>query len=603
MQGRLEQEGKLRNDASSSWRDQLSLQVVRASAAMYAIACVVVPTMTRPSSARTTLTATALFSLTLVGVSAVTGRPTGKPRAWLIVCPSVLCSLVGYAMVGFLSGPAVVLTLTLVLAGLLLGNRVMLILSALIAVGLGCIAWAMIHGLIPTPNPSDVSMARATAWVRTLTVTFLSIGLLGTLMIGLVSRLEQSLTQARTETLLREQAERAKAEAEIHSLEARQLETIGRLAAGIAHDFNNNLTAILGCAELLKDECGNSGPASELVEDILKSSNRAADLTRQLLAYSRKAQMELVNTDIHGLLRSAVTLLRRSVDPRVRIVTQLNAENAVVLADVTLLENALLNMLVNAGDAMPDGGQLTIATTQFEVGEGSHYRQRGVSPGQHVLIEIIDTGLGIAPENLPRVFDPFFTTKPVGKGTGLGLAAVSGTIKAHNGSIDVDSEPQSGSAFRILLPCAPSQAISSRLDTVGVVRGAGEILLIDDDPAVSKAATRTLQNLGYRVTPAADGAVALELLAANPGRYDLAVLDLRMPKLSGEETFDGLRRISPALPILIWSGYGAEHEVSSMLSKGAAGFIQKPYQIGELSRVVAQAVRSESRRIVEERIA
>jgi signal transduction histidine kinase/CheY-like chemotaxis protein len=582
------------DNESLPWRDQLSLQVARGCAVLYLVIAVIVQVTARTRTARLGFSAVSICSFILVAIPALTGRPTGIRRAWLIVLPPVFLALSGFALMGPVSGPAVVLTVTLLLAGLLLGTRSMLVISAVVAGLLGVIAWAMSHSAMPVPSASEVPLTRPVTWFRATSVMFVAIWVLGSLMTGLVARLERSLAQARTETLRREQAERTKAEAEIHFLEAKQLETIGRLAAGVAHDFNNNLTAIIGCAELLKQERTQESSTRELIDDILTSANRAADSTRQLLAYSRKAQVELVSADIHHLVKNTVAVLRRSIDPHINVVTELNAVNSVILADVTLLENALLNLLVNARDAMPNGGKLTIATTPFEVNQGSLHCQRGLAPGPHVLVEVLDTGVGIAPENLPKVFEPFFTTKPVGKGTGLGLAAVSGTIKAHNGLIDVDSEPQAGTAFRILLPCAAAQAASERRQMAAPVKGKGEILLVDDDPAVRRVAAANLQSLGYRVTPLADGVAALEMLGVDTKRFDLVVLDLRMPTLSGEATFDGIRKLAPTVPILIWSGYGAEQEVAALMRKGAVGFIQKPYRTAELSHIINEAIRNGS---------
>ena len=478
MRGQSADEETRGSEASKAWRAQLATRMARPLTYLYLSGTIIIATTMHGHWEGRVMTAAGCMCLALASIPALTGHPKGKPLAWLIVSPLVVVSLIGYALVGFLSGPSVVMTLTLVLAGLLLGKRIMLVLSAFIAAALSVIAWAMIHAYIPEPNAQDISMTHAGSWVRTIALSFLAIGLLGSLMIELVERLEHSLAQARSETRLREQAERDKAQAEVTSLQAKQLETIGRLAAGVAHDFNNNLTAIIGCAELLKDECSNRGFTTELVDDILSSSRRAAELTRQLLAYSRKAQMELAPTDLHQLLKDAVTLLRRSIDPRVKIETQLQADNSTLLADATLLENALLNLLVNASDAMPDGGKLTVATTTYDVVEESADCLRGLSPGMHILIEVLDTGLGIEPENLPKIFDPFFTTKPVGKGTGLGLAAVFGTIQSHNGSIEVESEPQFGTAFRIMLPCVTSEHINFRRESTLVVKGSGKILLV-----------------------------------------------------------------------------------------------------------------------------
>ena len=539
------------------------------------------------------LVVTALTCALAVGIPAATRRPSGQLRAWLILLPAMIASLAGFAFVGFLSGPAVVLTMTVMLAGLLLGKRVMLAVTGCLGMGVSFIAWAMIHGQLAIPRPQDVSMAHVMPWVRTIFMSLLAIGLIGTLFVEVIARMERSLVQAQNETRLRQQAERAKANAEIVSLEAKQLETIGRLAAGVAHDFNNNLTTIMGCAELLKGEIRANVAASELAEDILNSSRRAAELTRQLLAFSRKAQMVMVPTNVHDLVENAVTLLRRSIHPSVHIVTRLNAENATVLADATLLDNAILNLLVNAGDAMPDGGELSVATTTYQVLEADAVSAQGLTAGTYILIEVLDTGIGIDSDVLPNIFDPFFTTKPIGKGTGLGLAAVSGTIKAHRGSINVESEPGCGSAFRILLPCSDSEPVGIRADSSILLRGSGEILLVDDDPLVRRTAAATLRNLGYSVTTANDGMQAIELVDAAPNRFILVLLDLRMPNMSGEATFNELRRRKLPMPIVIWSGFGDEQDVVAMLQQGAAGFIQKPYRIAELSRVLHDAIARE----------
>ncbi len=582
---------------SSDWRDRISARFARILAVFYLlIVPLIVTTTLRGHQAQAALIIVAVLCLLAVAMPALTGRPTGRLGAWLVVIPSLLAALAGYATVGFLSGPGVVLTIVVMIAGLLLGKRAMIAISVAIGIGLILIAWAMIHSILPLPSAQDISMTRTMPWMRTILVSYLAIFLLGNMLIEVVSRMERSVEQARQELHLREQAERAKAEAEIMSLEAKQLETIGRLAAGVAHDFNNNLTAIIGCAELLKDELSGNESAREYADDILKSSQRAAELTRQLLVYSRKAKMVLSPVDVHQSISNAVALLRRSIDPRIQVITDLGADHSVVLADTALLNNALLNVLVNGGDAMPDGGQLTIATTAYAIGDGSSERSNGLAPGPYVLIEVIDTGSGIDPEILPHIFDPFFTTKPVGKGTGLGLAAVHGTIRGHNGSIEVTSELGSGTAFRILLPCEKQQVAGGRQESEQLVRGSGEVLLIDDDPLVRSAAAATLRDLGYQVTAATDGVHALQILGAPGQCFDVAILDLRMPKMSGEATYDEMRRLAPSLPVLIWSGFGTEREVTSVLRKGAAGFIQKPYRVAEFSRVIHEVLESAAER-------
>jgi signal transduction histidine kinase/CheY-like chemotaxis protein len=572
-------------DDAVDWREQLSLKLLRRIFFAYVAATVAIGAGTRSDSGRHELVALSLACAISAAVPALTGRPRGIARGYLLVVPATIAAIGGYAVVGVLSGPGVCLTVTLMLAGLLCGRRAMVWLSLAAGVVVAGVGWAMVHGRIPGPNPSDIAMTNPNVWIRSLTVTFAAIGLFGGLMLAVIARIERALALARSETSRREQAERARAEAEIRNVESKQLEIVGRLAAGVAHDFNNNLTSIMGCAELLRYEAGENQELTELVDGIMQASQRSAELTRQLLAYSRKAQMLLAPTDLHQLVDDTVSLLRRSIDPKVTVFSELSADRPVVAADRTLLESALLNLLVNACDAMPNGGTLRIRTMSklLPVDETRSKAQRAV------LLQVADTGRGMEQALLPHIFDPFFTTKPIGHGTGLGLAAVAGTIKAHGGTIDVESEIGKGTTFRVHLPCTDDRP-SARPESAAVQRGSGAILLVDDDVMVSMTAMATIKSFGYAVTHAADGKAALELVRKEPERYRLVLLDLRMPGLSGEETFDALRALSPKLRVLIWSGYGADQDVAAMLRRGAAGFVQKPYRVAELSQAIGDAL-------------
>jgi signal transduction histidine kinase/ActR/RegA family two-component response regulator len=571
---------------SESWRDQLASRLTRVFAVLFALSTLIAATMLQGRSERSTLVMMGSVATLLVAIPALTGLPRGRPRAWLIVAPGVLSGLLAFARLGYLAGPAMVLAMTLMLAGLLLGRRAMLVLAGLSCLALCIIAWAMVHGRLPAPDPKDVSMTRATPWIRSILVTFLALGMFGGLTLTVVARVERSLELARAETRRRELAERARAEAELGALEARQLETVGRLAAGVAHDFNNNLTAILGCAELLALELPADSSAQELVSAITQSSQRAAELTRQLLVYSRKAQMLLVPTNLHRLLEEAVVLVRRSGDLRAEVVLELATEPVTISADATLLQNAIVNLLLNGSDAMPHGGRLTVATTTCDATPAP-----GAPAGPCVLVEILDTGVGIPKEVLPHIFEPFFTTKPVGRGSGLGLAAVAGAIKAHGGTITVETEVLVGTAFRILLPRTTAEGEVSVAHDTGLLRGSGELLVVDDEPAVRNTVVTALRSLGYTVTPFADAESAIEAIRNAPSRYDLVLLDLRMPHMSGETAFAKLQALAPTLPVLIWSGHGAEQDVEALLQRGAVGFVQKPYRMAELSRVIARSKR------------
>ncbi len=578
-------------DEALAWRSQLALQLARVLLVIMVAAALVVWLSMTHIEARNRLVLMALVAAGCVALPVVTGRPRGRARAWLVVVPSVLVAVAGYAQVGVLSGPGVALMSALMLTGLLLGRRVMMAVALVCAAAVGAIGWAMSTGRIPAPNPHDVSMLAPMTWIRTLSVTFFAIILFGWLMVAVVQRMERALLLAHQETLRRQQAERQRADAELMALESKQLEMVGRLAAGVAHDFNNNLTAIMGSAELLKLELPETGEHRELSDSILSASQRLAELTRQLLAYSRKARMLQAPTDLHVLVTEVVSLIRRSTDPNIVIETELSATNATVAADAALLQSAILNLLVNACDAMPQGGTLTVATTSVELTGNS---AKGLPTGPCLLLEIMDTGRGIPEQQLPHIFDPFFTTKPVGKGTGLGLAAVAGTVKAHGGSIEVNSDVGHGTVFRLYLPSSEPEAQATLQPATTVVSGEGEILLVEDDAMVGMTAIATLESFGYTVTHASDGQSALEQARAHPGRFQLVLLDLRMPGLSGEATFEQLQELEPGLPVLLWSGYGAEQDVSSMLKKGAVGFVQKPYRVAELSRTVALSIRKVS---------
>jgi signal transduction histidine kinase/CheY-like chemotaxis protein len=570
-----------------AWRSELALRLSRAFFVAFAASVPLIWFQLHDARARHVLTGLAVLGSVILALPTLTGRPRGAALGWFIVVPSAVASVAGYALVGFLSGPGMLLTITLMLTGILFGRRVMIGVMAVCCAGLAAVAWGMVNGVLRAPHPDDISMTSALAWVRSLTIGLLGITLFGSLMVAVVTRIERALGIARRETERREQAERARAEAEIVALEAKQLETVGRLAAGVAHDFNNNLTAIIGAAELLKLELPKEPAARELADDILHAAQRAADLTRQLLAYSRRAQMLQSPTNLHQIIEEAASFARRSIDPNVELVTDLGAKNPTVNADSSLLQSAVLNLIVNARDALPDGGTITISTTSIEI-DGSEPPPTGAC----ILLEVLDTGRGIEKAILPQIFDPFFTTKPVGKGTGLGLAAVAGTVKSHQGRIEVDSDLGVGSAFRIYLPCADAEPASSPVVTRSLVRGTGELLLIEDDAMVSLTAVATLRSLGYQVTHASDGIHGMELVRAAPQRFRLVLLDLRMPGMSGEATFDAISELAPELPILIWSGYGAEQDVSGMLRRGAAGFVQKPYRIAELSHTIADAIQA-----------
>ncbi|NLI79283.1 MAG: PAS domain S-box protein [Candidatus Riflebacteria bacterium] len=369
--------------------------------------------------------------------------------------------------------------------------------------------------------------------------------------------------------------------------QAQKMDVVGQLAGGIAHDFNNMLTGILGYAEILQVRVGPDPKVQATVESIKEGARRAADLTRKLLAFSRKGTLKASPIDVHGPLQAAISLLKHSIDKRIVIETRFQANPGTIVGDATLLQNTFLNLGLNARDAMPEGGTLSFSTrTVVCDSEVDH----PFPPGGYVEIAIRDTGLGIPREILPRIFDPFFTTKDHGKGTGLGLTVAFKTVKDHRGGIQVASEPGRGSTFTVLLPVSMQPLPAGNQDAPAPVPGKGRILVIDDEAEVRAVMDAHLRHLGYEVELAADGQEGLAACQRSPAGFDLVITDMIMPRVDGRQVLERLRAIAPALRVVVCSGFHHEGNVEEILALGAIAFLHKPFDLTELSQVVAQSL-------------
>lgn len=370
--------------------------------------------------------------------------------------------------------------------------------------------------------------------------------------------------------------------------QSRKMDVIGQLAGGVAHDFNNMLGGIIGNAELLSFALPADSNLRKYVDTIIKGSERAADLTKKLLAFSRKAKVVTTPIDIHEQIRSAIALLERSIDPRIKIILRLDATSSIVASDPTLLQNAFLNLAINARDAMPEGGSLTFATSNIlldhEYCSSQPYK---IEPGMYLEIGISDTGVGMSKEVLSKVFEPFFTTKPVGQGTGLGLAAVYGTVKDHQGSINVYSETGLGTVFKIYLPVdtSSSECFVQGEESLSCFK-TGCVLVVDDEAIIRSTAQALLSSLGYDVLLASDGDEALDIFFMEKERISAILLDIVMPKMSGREVYLHIREIDGEVPIIFSSGFSSEGIVGDLMDLGAAAFIQKPYRQSALGKVL-----------------
>jgi PAS domain S-box-containing protein len=373
--------------------------------------------------------------------------------------------------------------------------------------------------------------------------------------------------------------ERRRMEAERHRLQtalarAQKMEALGSLAGGVAHEFNNVLGPIMGYTSLLLARMGRNDPFLDMVEKIHRSARRAGELTEQLLGFARGGQHEIAPVSLNEIVRRVLSVVSRTVGPKIEIRTVLDPSLPDVEGNAGQLEQSLLNLFRNARDAMPDGGVLTITTGSARLSAREAKTYHVGRPGDYSFIEVRDTGMGMTDEVRQRIFEPFFSTRRTRERTGLGLAMVYGVVKSHSGGIHVDSAPGRGSAFRIFLPAEPYP------------RGSETILVVDDEPAVRDMCEALLSALGYRAILAEDGEAACRVYRERGREVDLVLLDLVMPRMGGRETFRALRAMDPGVRVLLSSGYARQGEAQEILDGGARGFLQKPYGISELARTV-----------------
>ena len=373
--------------------------------------------------------------------------------------------------------------------------------------------------------------------------------------------------------------------------QSHKLEAVGSLAGGIAHEFNNLLQAIRGYTKYAMEGLEPEEQRHQDLTEVIKASDRAATLTRELLGFSRRQTLERTKLDPRELVGDLAKMLRPLIGEQIDLQISLAEDTGTLLADRGLLQQMLLNLCINARDAMPDGGRLVVKTQRVELNEKYCEVHPAVKPGTYVMFSVADTGCGIPPEVKDRIFEPFFTTKGVGKGTGLGLAMVYGCVQQHDGTINVYSEPDLGTTFKIYLPIATKAGpLADEVVALAAATGRETILIAEDEPMVRNLAVRILKGAGYSVLVASDGAEAVELFEAHAATISLVLLDAVMPRLTGHQAYDRIKLKNPAMPVVFASGYDPETgQVKRLLDEGVR-MVQKPFDPDLLLRILREVI-------------
>jgi PAS domain S-box-containing protein len=375
-------------------------------------------------------------------------------------------------------------------------------------------------------------------------------------------------------------------------LHAQKMESIGLLAGGVAHDFNNILTAIMGYSSLINRKKELPEEIRRMIEEIEKASLIGAELTGQLLTFSRKQPTKLEVINLNAIINHAIRFLGRILGPTIQIELALEKDLELIEADISQLHQVLMNLSINARDAMPKGGKIFLKTSNINIEQKYIIDHRYAKQGPHVLLSFTDTGIGMDKKTLAKIFEPFFTTKELGKGTGLGLSIVYGIIKNHKGIINAYSELSQGTTFKIYFPQTKSKEKKQPEEQILVLGGNETILLVDDDEAVLNLACGVLEEYGYKCLTAENGEKALEIYGQDYKNIQLVLVDVVMPKMSGPELFKEIKKLNPRAKVILSSGFTLSGE-KDLLEQGVKAFIPKPYQESFLARTIRKVLDEE----------
>jgi signal transduction histidine kinase/CheY-like chemotaxis protein len=574
-----------------AWRGRLLDGLLLAAVALVTLAlpAVLIQTKTLQTARGAALAATIYAVLVW---AALARRQSYAFRALGLLSSLAAVALLGFLRVGFQVGPGVGFALTVVLAGLLLG-RIALLASYLTAIAaiLGVGVWqGNSAGALLAPGSNDPLLFGN--WVRAAFAFALFTGVLAVAVTFVVSYVERTL-EARTQALerlrgeqrQRERTELALSQANDQIVQMQKLEALGRLAGGVAHDFNNALVVILGWTDLLRDRPLKQAELNEALDAIGTAASRAARLTQQLLAFGRKAVYVPESVALAALVPKVVEMLARLLPANVRITTHIDASAPAVLADPGQIHQLLVNLCLNARDAMPNGGELEIRIDS-SVSEGV----AAIPDGSWVALSVRDTGVGMDDETLKRAFEPFFTTKGE-LGNGLGLASVYGVVQQSGGHISIDSKLGRGTTFTVLLPPGERELACDQLRAAPPPEDAPSLILVaEDEPAVRRVIVEVLKGRGHSVLEAENGNVALELARRHRQKIDLLLTDGVMPGISSNQLIAGFRRLFPDSAVLVCSGHIDEQPLRDAIEEHDLTFLRKPFTGEDLGRAIAEAL-------------
>ena len=444
------------------------------------------------------------------------------------------------------------------------------------------------------PDPEDMARAAA-AWAediqrgeaanRTFHITR-GDGAQRWLAFSLSSMPEEGFVLRARDVTREKEAADAQAELEAQLLQAQKMDAVGTLAGGVAHDMNNVLGVILGFASVLKQSDAGGASRAKCVDGILSAARRGRDLTSNLLGFARKGSFRKEAFDLNQAASEVQDILGRTAPKAVRIELELQESLCTIEADASQITHALMNLCLNAVEAMPEGGELRIQTRAVDLATEDYGSWVHVVPGRYVELVVQDSGAGMDPNTLSHAFDPFFTTKPKGRGTGLGLSMVYGTVRHHHGDIRLESAPGQGTRVTLLLPEAPPQTPAAEREVRSsdpALSIPARVLLVDDERLMLQAGKVLLESLGHQVALAEGGAEAVERFCARPEAFDVVILDMIMPEMDGPAVFERLQEARPNVRVLLASGYPRGHRVEQLITAGAAGFLRKPFEMDTLA--------------------